>query len=267
MIILMDIGNSRCKWVLVESIDAYHPIDEGSWDNNDFEESLWHEKLSYFNQYALSDVVITSVASEQVKEKLTEICREKLRIHAVFAESSAVYHGKASILINSYFKPLALGVDRWLAMIGALELVDDKKYAVIDAGTAITLDVVINGQHQGGHIVPGARLMHKSLLGDTGRIAWGAQQDNEMTHQQWLGKNTIQAVEFGCFNATFGYIQAAVRRLINQYAIKTIVFTGGGSLDLLEQLKQDGLSEGLVHDDQLVLKGLHYWFYSKRAKI
>ena len=63
-------------------------------------------------------------------------------------------------VINGYDEPARLGVDRWLALLGAAALVDGD-CVVIDAGSAITLDLLRgDGRHLGGAILPG---IHTSL--------------------------------------------------------------------------------------------------------
>jgi len=58
-------------------------------------------------------------------------------------------------VVNGYHEPERLGVDRWLALIAAADLVAGD-CMVIDAGSAITLDLLRgNGQHLGGAILPG----------------------------------------------------------------------------------------------------------------
>jgi len=58
-------------------------------------------------------------------------------------------------VINGYDEPGRLGVDRWLALLGAAALVDGD-CLVIDAGSAITLDLLRgDGHHLGGAILPG----------------------------------------------------------------------------------------------------------------
>ena len=62
---------------------------------------------------------------------------------------------RAGGVVNGYERPAQLGVDRWLAMIGAAGLVNGD-CLVIDAGSAITLDLLrADGQHLGGAILPG----------------------------------------------------------------------------------------------------------------
>ena len=58
-------------------------------------------------------------------------------------------------VINGYEEPGRLGVDRWLALLGAASLVDGD-CLIIDAGSAITVDLLrADGRHLGGAILPG----------------------------------------------------------------------------------------------------------------
>ncbi len=58
-------------------------------------------------------------------------------------------------VVNAYAEPWRLGVDRWLALIGAH---DGRDCFVIDAGSAITVDLLRgDGRHLGGAIIAGLR--------------------------------------------------------------------------------------------------------------
>ncbi|HMB73726.1 MAG TPA: type III pantothenate kinase [Gammaproteobacteria bacterium] len=58
-------------------------------------------------------------------------------------------------VVNAYEEPGRLGVDRWLALLGAASLVDGD-CLIVDAGSAITLDLLrADGRHLGGAILPG----------------------------------------------------------------------------------------------------------------
>jgi type III pantothenate kinase len=58
-------------------------------------------------------------------------------------------------VVNAYAEPGRLGVDRWLALIGAAGR-GRRDCIVIDAGSAITLDLLrADGRHLGGAILPG----------------------------------------------------------------------------------------------------------------
>jgi type III pantothenate kinase len=58
-------------------------------------------------------------------------------------------------VINGYAEPGRLGVDRWLALIGAASR-GHRDCVVIDAGSAMTVDLLrADGRHLGGAILPG----------------------------------------------------------------------------------------------------------------
>ncbi|MCP4433461.1 MAG: type III pantothenate kinase [Gammaproteobacteria bacterium] len=58
-------------------------------------------------------------------------------------------------VVNGYADPSGIGVDRWLAILGAAGLTD-KDAMIVDAGSAITVDLLkAGGQHLGGAILPG----------------------------------------------------------------------------------------------------------------
>ncbi|MCP3690402.1 MAG: type III pantothenate kinase, partial [Gammaproteobacteria bacterium] len=58
-------------------------------------------------------------------------------------------------VVNGYSSPESMGVDRWLALLGAAD-VEQHDAIVVDAGSAITVDLLRgDGQHLGGAILPG----------------------------------------------------------------------------------------------------------------
>ncbi|SPE25658.1 exported hypothetical protein [Burkholderiales bacterium] len=68
------------------------------------------------------------------------------------------------VLRNCYRDPLQLGPDRWHALIGARARFAHGTLAVINAGTATTIDGLgEDGAFFGGVIVPGLELMRASL--------------------------------------------------------------------------------------------------------
>jgi type III pantothenate kinase len=57
---------------------------------------------------------------------------------------------------NGYADPDKLGVDRWLALLGAIDFIGPVDKLIIDAGSAITVDLLTkDGKHLGGAILPG----------------------------------------------------------------------------------------------------------------
>ena len=86
------------------------------------------------------------------RQRLLENCLQNRFGGALTRFRSAARAGGVS---SAYPQPDRLGVDRWLALIGAHSLVAGD-CMIIDAGSAITLDLLrADGTHLGGAILPG----------------------------------------------------------------------------------------------------------------
>ena len=97
--------------------------------------------------------------------------------------------------------------------------------AVIDCGTAITLELVDkNKRFAGGAIAPGRALMRSSLAKGTSLLPESGLLDAIPTEP---GRNTIDAIGFGVGCGAKGVVRElaeAARRHLN---IKTLILTGG----------------------------------------
>ena len=66
-----------------------------------------------------------------------------------------------------------MGADRWHAMLAGWVRCK-ASFAVVDAGSAVTVDYVnAGGRHLGGYILPGLQMMRRSLKVDAARIGLG----------------------------------------------------------------------------------------------
>ena len=116
-------------------------------------------------------------------------------VHPEFVESGATAGGVRS----AYAEPAKLGVDRWMAMIGARTM-DPRTACVVSIGTAMTIDGLDGaGRHLGGVIVPGPDLMVGSLLRNTSEIARRAEQGS--VGAKLLADNTLGAITQGATHA------------------------------------------------------------------
>ena len=112
----------------------------------------------------------------------------------------------------AYPEPARLGIDRFCAMIESRARVEERPLAVINAGTAVTLDVLdVDGQHRGGLILPGWRAQLEGLrsaapgLGEAIEplLAGKAPVDDsadgvpEVTRQLGLATDTSSALDIG----------------------------------------------------------------------
>ena len=72
------------------------------------------------------------------------------------------------MVLKLFYNPVTLGVDRWLACLAAHRTYQ-QDVLVIDAGTAITIDIVTsNGIHLGGYIIPGMASLGQTISLSTG---------------------------------------------------------------------------------------------------
>jgi type III pantothenate kinase len=105
---------------------------------------------------------------------------------------------------------------------------------VVDAGTAITLDLLnAHGRHLGGLIVPGAALMAASLLQDTAGIGERAQDISSasMSKSPITAKDTAGALAGGARLATWAAVEHWVSEARRRQGRELEVFvTGGGAV-------------------------------------
>jgi type III pantothenate kinase len=140
------------------------------------------------------------------------------------------------LLCNGYENPKQLGVDRWLAMLGARYLFPDNHCIVVDSGTATTIDVITNkGAHLGGWIIPGIELLLDALNSKTAKISVSKKPINNIT----FGHDTATNVNVGVWACTVGCIVQAVKHCTeNNVQIDRVICTGGNGETVKELLTQ-----------------------------
>jgi len=235
MKLLVDIGNTRIKWVTLQQAQlsqaqaiAYQGISISEiirgWQGLARPQSLY----------------ISCVGREPFKQELHhELQCLWPDINIFYMQTPVVGQG----VQNSYKHPEKLGVDRWLAMTGAYA---DYKQAlcIVDCGTAITLDCLDEkGQHLGGMIMAGWSMMQLSLHQGTAALEQG-----ESSNLFTLADNTQNAINSGSLAAIRGFIQSGLEFMSIPCQL---ILTGGDALFLQKKLALDTLV-----DTELVFKGL-----------
>ena len=208
----IDVGNSGAKWRVVSGGNV---IARGKYrpDDNSSRENLFSAIG------APGQIWISSVASEQAESDLTNMLLDKWGVQPWYARTQ----GETNGLLNSYTDPARMGVDRWLAMLAARKIVDGR-LCVVDAGSALTIDIVDeSGLHEGGYIIPGPELMERALLLDTDQVRF----EEDVAYELSPGKSTAEAVRHGIALAQAG----AVHMVLEQMNIDNnqLLFCGGGS--------------------------------------
>ena len=231
--LLIDVGNTRLKWCLHESIDTGAGYRSSVYSKDNITPAL----DSAFAEIKSQPVWIACVAGEELVEQLSDWFSKQWGVMPVFAQSQASSMG----LINAYQQVDALGVDRWLVMLAARHLYQ-RALCVIDCGTAITMDVVnAAGQHQGGLILPGLSLLQQSLQVKTSAIEQSIETD------VLLANNTAAAVGSGCRLMMRKAVPSIVKEFEQQLGVNLLcVLTGGDSHLLRHEFKRYEYREDLV---------------------
>lgn len=128
---------------------------------------------------------------------------------------------------NLYETPETLGKDRIAAAVGANELFPGQNILIIDAGTAITYDVVSEkNEFLGGNISPGLQMRFKALNHFTGKLPL----INYSDEFQLIGRNTEEAIRAGVQNGILYEIERTIETFNRNYENLQIVMTGGDSI-------------------------------------
>ncbi|WP_396588511.1 type III pantothenate kinase [Bermanella sp. R86510] len=225
----LDAGNTRTKWRLLSKRGEV--VDMGQ----DLAQALNRNQIT---QGDINQVWVSSVSGEQ---------NDWIKQCFPFAEFAQVQvsHGGLS---NSYSDPHKMGVDRWLAMLAVWHRQPRKAHIVVDAGTALTMDIVDEfGRHVGGYICPGLDLMKTSLLGATHKV----KAEHIWQAGRAPGINTQMCVDYGIQDMAVSWIE---KHSANQPSA-CLWLTGGAAQQIVPLFEKP-----IKYEQNLVLDGLQVYF-------
>lgn len=230
--LLLDIGNSRCKWALVEN-GVW--LRQGVLENRDL--ALLPTLLG--EMPGLHRILVSNVAGPAVEAGLRELLAAWCEPTFIRAEAERCG------VRNGYHAPQQLGSDRWAALVAARHRVIGA-CLVVNCGTATTVDALsAQGQFLGGLILPGLSLMLSSLSANTAQLAERAGD------LQDFPCDTAAAMRSGAVRATQGAILHQFGLLQQREGGVRCLLSGGASSTVMQ-----GLSVPCEHDEHLVLRGL-----------
>lgn len=240
MKLLLDLGNSRLKWALAA---------QAHWTQGALEAPegrLGPALLEVLPGGAEIDAIwLSSVRGGAAAELLSESLRAALGLPVRHARSESA----RGCLRNAYLEPSQLGVDRWLAMLGAWR--PGQPLLVVDAGTGLTLDAVdADGKHLGGLILPGPTLLAETLPQRARQLPPARLDPATAAACPWA-RDTASALGHAALLACAALIERMLDRLRASHPARRLVLTGGAA-DLLIPL----LAGPLEHEPDLVLRGL-----------
>jgi type III pantothenate kinase len=231
----IDIGNSRAKW-RIESLDLSGNLPRASLRDTATYPALWAG-------IRLDGIRLASVLADEDTENVIGV----LQRHFSCALDRAYSSEAAAGVINGYADPARLGVDRWLALLAARQWAAGD-VIVVDAGTAITLDLLTGqGVHLGGYILPGVTRQVDCLYSGTGRVQLRAATLQPLFK---AGQATEDAVSAAITAAIAGLCRSAQQQLPHARGCLT-----GGDMEWLRVIC-DQLSLRVTLRPNLVLEGL-----------
>jgi len=252
MILLLDVGNSFIKWAWLEptwlkrkqkGLPTLKDADECLHAGEDVTTALaeaWSE-LPKPDQVWLSNV-----AGEALHTPIQAWVQEHWKCPLSIASTES----RSGSVVNAYTDPAQMGVDRWLGLLAA-NASSRGPSAVIDCGSAITVDAInAAGQHLGGLILPGLKMMRDSLYSAAdGVIKTDA---TEATPGMLFANNTSTAVDVGCHYSVVAFIERVIGDMNKEMGTTlNCIMTGGDAEDVLPLL-----SAKVEHQPLLVLQGL-----------
>lgn len=256
MKLLLDIGNTRIKWACASNgaLQQSGCIVHRGKSVGSLCEAL--RSLPVEPEFAAA----VNVAGDALGAAVAEVVHDRwgLSLRLIGAASQ---WGEVR---NGYTDPTQLGADRWAAIVAAWQHYR-ADLCVVDAGTAVTIDLVrADGGHLGGVILAGRLLAQTALLGETADLADFARGAPGPGDFNWFGRSTSEAIARGVDFALSAAVEAAVRAFPRagfaptatnsaaaMAASPLVVLTGGDADAVLPQL-----SHKYRMHPQLVLEGL-----------
>ena len=199
------------------------------------------ELESLFGKYDFKHGILSTVIGKN--EELNDYLRGKLR-RFIFLDETV----KLPITVQ-YETPETLGKDRLAAAVGANYLKPGKDLLVIDAGTAITYELIeASGTFLGGNISPGMTTRFKALNFYTKKLPLVAEKEEIPL----MGTSTESAIQAGVVNGIVYEMDGYIEMLRIKYPNLLVFLTGGHSFYFERRLKNS-----IFADINLVLTGLN----------
>lgn len=224
MILELDCGNSFIKWRIIGISEQ--DVRAGGVVGSDGE-LLAH--LSALPDLPLAHCRLVSVRSEDETTGLVTTLNRKFSVDCHIAQPAQAQAG----VTNGYEDYKRLGLDRWVAVLGAYRLARGA-CVVIDLGTAITSDFInAQGEHLGGFICPGMSLMRNQLRTHTRRIRYDDDSAERAKETFMPGRSTVEAVERGCVLMLRGFVATQLEQAQAYWGGGYTAFLTGGDAILV----------------------------------
>ena len=232
--VVIDQGNSSVKIALFRGQHPEKVHSSLEWDEDSIK--------TLITAYPVDSAIYSSVAAADADQEKIDFLRRLVKHLCVFDADTPI-----PVQIG-YKTPRTLGRDRIAGIIGASVQAPGRTISVIDAGTAVTYDLLENNTFLGGNISPGLRIRLQSLHDYTSRLPQVFPEGDCPP----IGYDTTTSIRAGVI---WGLVYEIEQYMENWRAIyPDILFflTGGDAFLLSAKLKST-----IFADKNLVLKGLN----------
>lgn len=248
--LFFDIGNSfiKCSVVTNDEYTVLNPIL--------LDDLLLNGLDSIGHQIDPDIVYFSTVANPDKVDALKLLIQKEWQVIPIQLTAQKTCCG----LTSGYENFNQLGDDRWFAMQGAIGIYNVPT-VVVDAGTALTVDAIVDGQHLGGLIVPGMNTMRQSLATNTADLFDVRRSDMRPDNNEMLllGTDTTSAILGGTLYMAAAFINQVIYDLNNQVGTQfKVIMTGGESEQLCRLLDfeydyiPDLVLQGMVNVEESV---------------
>lgn len=229
--IVIDKGNSSIKFGVFDK-DTLLAVNYAPHDD----QSSLHSTIRQFQPKA---AIVSSVL---VDEDFAEIKNRVPKFVLLTSDTPLPFE-------NLYKTPQTLGKDRLAAVAGAQALYPDASMLIIDAGTALTYEIILNGKsYIGGNIAPGMEMRFKALNTFTSKLP----MVSKMEDHGFPGLSTNEAIASGVINGMVFEMEGYRTTCLEKWGINTTIITGGDSDFFVRKLKKP-----IFANQNLVLLGLN----------
>jgi type III pantothenate kinase len=183
----------------------------------------------FLSEYKMPQrAIIANVRNETIFNTYLEIVKQKIdNVLTLDAHTPTP-------LRNLYQTPQTLGSDRLAAAIGAYALYPQRNVLVINAGTALTFELVSKqAEYMGGSISLGLRSRYKALHWVTDKLPLYSPAE-QTPH---LGQNTRDAVTSGVQNGMLYEMQGVIAYFMSKYPHLQTILTGGDAVFFAHRLQ------------------------------
>jgi type III pantothenate kinase len=235
---LFDFGNTRVKWATAADGALHGPVRAYTHGGDGWQETLAADLVAHGG--TPDRAWIAAVASEEAVASVVALLRARWPgVDPVRVVTPAVGGG----VRVAYAEPERLGVDRYLAMVGARAR-SAGDWLVVGAGTALTIDLLdAAGMHHGGLIAPSPALMIEAIERRTARV----RVDREPVRAEFA-VDTAAALYSGAWNAAVALVERAATQAAARLgrAPPPIVLHGGDAERLASMLPKSSIAPALV---------------------